>query len=82
MNEKQIKRHFEDLGLKIADVARELIKDHPGVKESSADMMLRELIGGRRWYPVYAAWLKSRFGITVDRPAWLRPVRERMRQAA
>lgn len=82
MNEKQIKRHFEDRGLKIADVARALIDDFPGVKFTSADMMLRELIGGRRWYPVYVAWLKAKYNVTVDRPKWLQPVRERMRQAA
>lgn len=82
MNEKQIKRHFEDNGLKIADVAREMNKQFTGITEGSADVMLRQLIAGQRWYPVYAQWLTETYGVVVDKPAYLLPVRERMRQAA
>lgn len=82
MNEKQIKRRLEDNGLKIADVARELNKDFPDITPGSADMMLRQLIAGQRWYPVYADWLLVNYGIRVDKPSWLKPVRERMRRQA
>ncbi len=82
MNEKQIKRHFEDNGLKIADVAREMNTAFPGITEGSADVMLRQLIAGHRWYPVYAKWLTDNYGVIVDKPAYLLPVRERMKAAA
>jgi hypothetical protein len=81
MNEKQIKRKLEDDGLKIVDVARAMHAEFP-ITRNSAEVMLRQLIAGQRWYPVYADWLKKNYGITVDRPTWLKPVRERMRQAA
>jgi hypothetical protein len=82
MNEKQIKRHFEDRGMKIADVAREMNADFPDITPGSADMMLRQLIAGHRWYPVYADWLLTMYGVKVNKPSWLKPVRERMRRAA
>ena len=82
MNEKQIKRHFEDNGLKIADVAREMQKSFTSISFDSAETMLRQLIKGDRWYPVYSQWLFDTYGITVDRPAYLPPVRERMMRLA
>lgn len=80
MNEKQIKRLLQDNGLTIADVARELVSEFPQVKETSADVMLRELIAGRRWYPAYVDWLRDRYGVRLERPSWYAPVRERMRE--
>lgn len=82
MNEKQIKRFFEDRGKKIADVAREMNADFPGLTPGSADVMLRQLISGHRWLPVYAEWLRRKYKITVERPDAFRPVRERMKAAA
>ncbi|QQS33517.1 MAG: hypothetical protein IPM50_02735 [Acidobacteriota bacterium] len=81
MDEKQIKRKLEDDGLRVADLAKHLASDF-GVKETSADNMLRELIAGRRWYPVYAKWLQQNYFITVNKPAWLLPVRERLMKKA
>ena len=81
MSETQIKRTLEDRGLKIIDVARHMAKEFP-ITEGSAETMLRELIAGTRWFPVYAGWLEDNYGVTVNRPASARPVRERMRQAA
>lgn len=82
MNEKQVKRFFEDRGLKISDVARQMQAEFPTIKLGSADLMLRQLIAGHRWYPVYADWLKQTYGITIDKPATFKPVRERMKAAA
>lgn len=82
MNEKQIKRHFEDRGLRITDVAREMNQAFPDITPGSADVMLRQLIAGHRWYPVYADWLKATYGVSVNKPAWMKPVRERMKLAA
>lgn len=81
MDEKQIKRKLEDEGLKVADLATEMAAEH-GIKVTSADNMLREMIAGRRWYPVYAAWLQNKYAITLVKPQWLMPVRDRMRLAA
>lgn len=77
MTEKQIKRKLEDNGLKVADLAKRLASER-GIKETSADNMLRELIAGRRWYPDYAEWLRKNYFITITKPTWLMPVRERM----
>lgn len=82
MNEKQIKRHFEDRGLRIVDVAKELNEAFPDITPGSADVMLRQLIAGHRWYPTYANWLRERYNIVVNKPSWMIPVRERMKQAA
>lgn len=81
MNEKQIKRKLEDSGLRVVDVARAMHQAFP-ITIGSSETMLRELIAGRRWFPVYADWLQETYGITVDKPSWMKPVRERMRQAA
>jgi hypothetical protein len=83
MNEKQIKRHLEDNGLRVADVAVELQKQFGTINSiQTADTMLRQLIAGHRWYPVYAKWLADNYGVIVEKPEWLKPVRERMRIAA
>lgn len=82
MTEKEIKRKLEDDGYRVVDVAREMAKDFRTITEGSAETMLRELIAGRRWFPVYAAWLQKKYKVTVIKPDWARPVRERMRQAA
>lgn len=81
MNEKQIKRKLEDRGIKVVDVAARMADEFP-IKRNSAEVMLRQLIAGQRWYPAYADWLKANYGITVDKPSWIKPVRERMKQAA
>lgn len=81
MNEKQIKRTLEDAGIRISDVARHMARDFP-ITLRSADAMLRQLISGTNWYPKYVLWLKAEYKITVGRPPWLRPARERMKAAA
>lgn len=80
MNEKEIKRSLEDKGLRVADLARDMSKEFD-VSEKNADVMLRQLISGARWYPRYADWLSDKYGIVVNRPQWLRPVRERLKAA-
>lgn len=82
MNEKQIKRKLEDDGFKIVDVAKAMHSAFPGITKNSAEVMLRQLIAGQRWYPVYATWLENNYAVQVDRPNWIKPVRERMRKVA
>lgn len=82
MNEKQIKRTLEDNGIKVIDVARRMHTDFADtITERSAETMLRNLIAGRSWYPTYARWFNRRYahlGVCVDKPDWVKPVRERM----
>lgn len=81
MSEIQIKRFFQDRGLRLVDVARRLAESFP-VKETSAEVMLHQLISGHRWYPVYADWLRDTYGVSIEKPKRLKPVRERMQKLA
>ena len=81
MTEREIKRKLEDDGYRIIDVARHLARDF-SVKPNSAETMLHELIAGRRWFPTYVTWLKANYNVIVEKPLWLKPVRERMKIAA
>lgn len=81
MNERQIKRKLEDDGKRISDLVRDLEADFP-ITLGSANTMLRDLIAGKRWFPVYAKWLEKKHGIVVDVPKPYRDVRERMKIAA
>lgn len=81
MTEREIKRKLEDDGYRVIDVARHMETQFP-ITIRSAESMLRDLIAGRRWFPVYAAWLKKNYRVTVVKPDWVQPVRDRMRQQA
>lgn len=81
MNERQIKRKLEDEGKRISDLVRQLQEEFP-ITFGSANTMLRDVIAGKRWLPVYVEWLKENHGIIVDRPKPYRGVRERMKIAA
>lgn len=68
-------------GLSFASIAKELhVKDGPSKR--SLEVMLADILYGRRWYPTLAAKLRDQFGIKVERPKHLRPIREQLRQAA
>ncbi|MCV4752851.1 hypothetical protein OFC37_25595 [Escherichia coli] len=81
MTEKEIKRKLQDDGYLRIDVAR-IMSQHFGIKVSSAETMLHDLLSGRRWFPVYASFLKKRFGVTVEKPEWIKNIRERLKNAA
>lgn len=81
MTEREIKRTLEDRGIRVIDVARHMAADHE-LKLRSAESMLRRLIAGQAWYPFYAQWLKQNYRVTVDKPSWIKNVRERMKAAA
>lgn len=78
MTEKQIKRFFEDKGMLIVDVAKAMHEAFPTITAGSAEVMLRELLAGRRWYPRYAKWLADTYGVQIDRPKWMQSVRQRL----
>lgn len=82
MTEREIKRKLEDDGYRVIDVARHMETEFP-ITLNSAESMLRDLIAGLRWFPKYAKWLEDNYGVTCEKPAWLKKgVRERMKQAA
>lgn len=81
MTEREIKRKLEDDGFRIIDVARHMQTQFP-ITVKSSESMLRDLIAGRRWFPIYAEWLEQNYGTPVDKPDWVQPVRERMKQVA
>lgn len=84
MTEREIKRKLEDDGFRLRDVARDLQQTHSATVSSlnSAEVMLHRLISGQAWYPRYAAWLKKEYGVIVNKPDWVKGVRERMKLAA
>lgn len=69
-------------GLTFKGMAEQLKGDVGDASVRSLEVMIADLLYSRRWYPTLAAELKSRFGITVERPPHLRPIREQLRQAA
>jgi hypothetical protein len=82
MNEKQIKRSIEDnQGERLIDVARRMAKEF-GVTEGSAETMLRDLVAGRRYFPVYAKWLEQNYQVTVIVPPAYQSARRRMKLQA
>lgn len=48
----------------------------------SLEVMIADLLYGRRWYPTLAAKLASRYGIKAERAPHLRPIQDQIRQAA
>lgn len=81
MNENEIKKHLIDHGLKVSDLATEMAKTF-NLEKTSADSMLRQMISGQRWYPRYADWLRETYNITINKPEWAKPVRERLKLQA
>ncbi len=68
-------------GLNFADMARDL-KDVTDASQRSLEVMIADLLYGRRWYPTLAETIESRYGIAVKRPAHSRPIRQQLREAA
>lgn len=83
MKEREIKRALEDNGIKVIDVARHMHRDFKNaITERSAESMLRRLIAGQGWYPVYAEWFNRNYGkykVKIEKPDWVKSVRARMR---
>jgi hypothetical protein len=80
MNEKQIKRKLEEMELKVSDVVRAVSSAFPNRSPIYLNTAIRNLIAGRQWLPVYAAFIEKEFGIKIDRPIWLENSRKRMRK--
>ncbi len=81
MNIIEVKILLLKKGLSFADMARALqTDDSPSLR--SLEVMIADLLYGRRWYPSLAKQIKAKWGIRVDRADHLRPVREQIKHAA
>ncbi len=81
MNPFEVKVFMLKNGLSIASMARDLCAEEPGVKYTSMQTMISDLIHGRKWFPHYAEKLDAKYGIKIDRPA-RKTNREIVKQAA
>jgi hypothetical protein len=68
-------------GLSFADMARQLEPESDATRRS-LEVMIADLLYGRRWYPALALQLKEKWNIKVSCPPHLRPIRQQIRQAA
>ncbi len=81
MTENENRQILINKGLRLVDVA-EAMHLRFGITVKSANVMLQHLLSEQRWYPVYAKWLAETYGLQIERPAYLRPVRERLKLQA
>ena len=68
-------------GLNFADMARTIATESEA-SPRSLEVMIADLFYERRWYPTLAEQVRENFGITLKRPAHLRPIRQQLKQAA
>ena len=68
MNPFEVKVFMLAKGLTIASIARDFCASEPGVKFTSMQTMISDLIHGRKWFPAYAEKLDTNYGITLERP--------------
>lgn len=69
MNPFEVKVFMLANGLNIASIARDFCASEPGVKFTSMQTMISDLIHGRKWFPAYAKKLDENYGIKLERPA-------------
>lgn len=68
-------------GLSFAQMARDLEAETDATTRS-LEVMIADLLYGRRWYPALAAQIRAKWNIKVICPPHLRPIRQQIRQAA
>lgn len=76
MTPRQNKNLLMNLGLTVADVARDLCRTFSHVTEKSMYSMIDDMIWGRNFYPKYAEVLNERYGFKFQRPASHRSTKE------
>ncbi len=81
MNIKEVKILLIQKGLSIAEMARELEKDSNATAQS-LETMISDTLYGRRYFVTVAKQLEEIYGIKIDRPAHLQPIRQQIKQAA
>ena len=81
MTENENRKVLLDKGIKLVDISKRM-SDEFDITEKSAQVMLQHLISNQRWYPVYANWLNKNYGLEIEKPTWLKPVRQRLREQA
>ena len=68
-------------GLTFVEMARQL-SELNDASQRSLEVMLADLLYGRRWYPTLAEQVRERFGIVLECPRHLRPIRQQVKEAA
>ena len=81
MNPFEVKVFMLKNGLNIASIARDLCAEEPGIKYTSMQTMISDLIHGRKWLPQYAKKLDANYGIKINEPQ-RKTNREIVKQAA
>ena len=72
MSPKKAKIFLINNDLTVSEMVRQ-IKPEMNATEASLRAMLTDMINGRRFYPGLAAKVYERFGLRLERPAYLRP---------
>jgi hypothetical protein len=80
MKPVEVKIMLLQKGLNFVDMAKKL-HTPDGPSRRSLEVMIADLLYGRRWYPTLAQKLRSEFGIRVDRPEQFKSIREQLRAA-
>lgn len=80
MNSFQIKVFMLENGLTITSMAEDLADEKR--KKSSLQVMISDLIYGRRFYPGLAKELNEKFGLVINRPAQFESARKIVQKAA
>jgi hypothetical protein len=80
MNPFQVKVFMLKNGLTITSMAEDLADENR--KKTSLQVMISDLIYGRRYYPHLAQELDENYGIKIKRPAQIESAREIVKQAA
>lgn len=81
MTPRKHKEKLMDIGLSVADLARELTEQYPGSKYKSMYSMIDDMIWCRDFYPRYALYLNTKYGFRFQRPAHKRPARQLLKAA-
>lgn len=81
MSVKQIKIQLIEKGLSIAEIARDFSHDSNATIRS-LETMIADTLYGRRYFPAIAEKLNRKYGIKVERPLHLQPIRKQLKQVA
>ncbi len=68
-------------GLTFVDMAKDL-EAEMSASRRSIEVMIADLLYGRRWYPNLASKLKAKYDISVTCPPHLKSIRQQLKQAA
>lgn len=78
MNEQEIENYLKKNKLLKSDVVRAVQEAFPLCSKRYLDTAVRDMIKGKLYLPVYAAFIESYYpGLKISRPPWLQKARDR-----